>query len=1381
MSTRRQVLSHDVPLEEIFPPDRPWRTLYSIHVLTSHLNECNKLGVADQGFILHGVKVLAGLLMDHKTTSALLLSSCLPSLLNFLQGNYKYTNTKVRLQVADQNSERPHPSPPPPYMEEPKKLALRLFDIIEEIQTFIFLAPVPPRPTTMHAELTKLAYCVILQLVRTDGLWSEIKDEPCFVSAHKTLLLSKHDSVSFTMANVICDFVKEKPGLADGPYLRTLVALLPDAMSRETPTVGFFLLFRNLLIVERKTSDSGDNIRSIIKTLVQHIWQYRHTETPDNAISDSTFLDILCLLCAAIDFLRAYKQPLQLGDLAMRIFNRFLFPDNDSHEVVAQTASSNSSRTAELVLRSSETHNDDVEVSSPKPRTTTIEGLHCIGSTPTPLYHAKSREVCMKIVRKLCDHAEAYQWLMDRLSRVLESRPLYPTSAFPTAHFIRAPNACSGLSNLGMTCYMNSLLQQIFSNIHFRHFVFETPTTSSEPDLLWHIKKLFAEMQDSNVQVVDTSALARYLNISVDNQEDVHGFFTIFMSALEQCLPNPTARSTFNRMFSGRLATQVQGSCGHVSSRTEPFSDLSITVQNKASLADSLAEFVQGEPMQGANKYKCLSCDAESGGKLVDAMRRTCLDDVPDHLNVCLKRFAFDMMGQESKNNDFFEFPEEIDLSKYERKSLENPSIPAEPDMFKLVGVIVHSGILTFGHYWSYVRLRNPDARLSSWLRLEDGNTRAANDFEEVQQECFGGHNRNHNGYVLFYQRESSFAKASAVMADLPHGLPPRVRLPDALYQTIHQDNMERHRIAQPFDEGFYSLVMDIMKEFPLRSPDYGVEVSHSPIAGPESTSDEHGTVPEDMQMSDSMAHLAFDFLMHVLLGERVQNKMMHFAEGFKRLAAGDAKLARCFVARISANPDFFLRILDHEDCETRGAARALAKDCLLFIKESDSQSYALELSRFTKAHASLLEVMGPRYQNWFDYFSMAYELKTIGMLEMHTVLNAGYLSWILEVAMDVPLNPQAHQDQQALADACRKKRVCFWPLFQFIHLFMQQGEAFKDLEEFSAGRFWHPAKAVMDLTGRPDAPRLNWMLLAARDNTSPPTNQSSTPARLVYEMVQSDQRFWPILATSLTTCLRTEPVVNSSAFLMVSNLIDAMGDVQLSGRVLAHTIEAMGRSERMPPCRLALDTFGEIMQNAPRAVLRSIPAWAPQWLLPDNKSPKLTQKWLFAVLFVTTPLNKIPGDHEWYGTSLDVLRSQVVRALSSKCKDLLLEAHDIDEGVVYPQMNAVLEEAFRYLSNLTTMCGSIHEEAWRLAEQEGLEAERAAVASEEPVEADSEDQSEAPQLSDGMKEEYKLAREAQQALGSLLQNLQSPWPEDDEQIEDEGDSSAFEETEDEA
>jgi hypothetical protein len=520
------------------------------------------------------------------------------------------------------------------------------------------------------------------------------------------------------------------------------------------------------------------------------------------------------------------------------------------------------------------------------------------------------------------------------------------------------------------------------------------------------------------------------------------------------------------------------------------------------------------------------------------------------------------------------------------------------------------------------------------------------------------------------------------------------------------------------------------------------------------------------------------------LLGEKVQIKMLQFLDRLKGLALRDTKLAHCFIARVSAHPDLFLRILDHDDYDTRLHARFLLKECLLSIKGTEPQVYEFELARFVRAHASLLKVMGPRYQNWFDYFSMAYDVKYIGTLEMHVVLNAGYLPWILEVATDVPLNPQAHQDQQALFDAWRKRRVEYWSLFQFLQLFLEQGEAFKDFDEFAPGRFWHPAKAVKELTGRVDTPRLSWMALAARDNSDPMTTQSTAPAKLISAMAESDQRFWPALITSLLTCFHVECFVTTSLFMMTNSLVSAMGDGHASYRILCAMVDTIKHSERSPS-RLALLTFEEIMPHAPRTVLRSIPLWAPDFLLPDNKIMKTTQKWLLAYLFVTTPLNKIPGDREVFGSAEDILRSQTIRQLFIRCKELLLHALDIDESMVFPQMHAVLEDAFRYMSNLTTMCASIFEEAWRSGEQERFAAERTIIAKDESDEAGAENQMtpapEVAELSEGMNEEYKQARDAQQALGSLLQDLQSPWLEDDGQVEDEGDSSAFEETEDEA
>lgn len=1350
-------------------------------MLTNHLRECNKLGVADQAFILHGAKLLSGLLMDPARPVAIkILLKALPSLIGFLQGMCKRIVTHLSQYITDPLLERPQDSPPPPYIEEPQKLGLRLFDLIEEIgQANISALLLTPQSVqiSVQAELTRLSYSALLQLARTDDLWTQVEEDARFISAHGSMLLSKDVTVYMTMSKVMIDFLKEKPELATGSYLKTLLALLPDAMSQGCFTTGFFTLFREVLLADRKATDSDERIRSIIDKLVQHLWQYRHTESPDNSMVDLTLLDLLNLLHCAIDVLKSFKQPLRLGNLAIDIWNNLLFGDSSSPSE-AETLNHDIGKvtTANLALRASDKMAlSDGAVTGPS--SAADERAPNTDLSSKMLYHVSSRGVCMEIVRKLCDNAGAYGWLVDQVTSVTTRKDSFYVGAFPTGHFIRAPEACSGLSNLGMTCYMNSLLQQIYSNIQFRKFIFDTPVANpSEPDLLWHVKRLFAEMQDSNVPYVDTQALAKYLNISVDTQEDVHGFYTTFMSALEQCLPSPAATAEFSAMFSGKLATQVQGSCGHISARTEPFSDLSITVQNKTSLADSLAEFVQGEPMQGANKYKCLSCDAESGGKLVDAMRRTCLDDVPDHLTVCLKRFTFDMMGQESKNNDFFQFPEEIDLAKYERNSLEQTDGSATPDVFKLVGVIVHSGILTFGHYWSYVRLRHPDPRASRWARLEDGHTRQAKGFEEVRNECFGGNNRTHNGYVLFYQRESSFEKTSAATVALPQGmllrtdLPPRVKLPSDICQEIRQDNIERHRIAQTFEEGFHALVIGLIAGYRLRATNNSSDsLRHASVTGDEPMDNgqllDHG----DSQLDASLARLAFNYLNNVLLGEKVPQKFLQFAYAFKNEAMANTRLAHLFIAEICNYPEVHLRVIDHDDGELRVPVKNLMKDCLAIMKEYDSEAYSTDLNSFVTAHVSLMDHMGERHTKWIDYFVMPFDLSRLGSEENIAVVGAGYLTWILETAMDVHVNPQAHQDQLALCEAVRKRKASYHHLFSFIQLSMTHPDPYSCLDNFSPGGFWHAARSLTTLRVFQGGPVLPWMLAACREDGDCSDWRHFHPALIVNAMASSsDHRFRPNLARSLITCFQSLPHFRPPLFLMAAAFIVACRDEEPSGKIIETAIDCIKDCDRVP-FRLGLELFEAVYQEAAWSVVLSIPRWAPEWLHSGSGCPKRTQRFLFARLFKPAPLNQTDEDPEVFGTPWDFLRSQTVRELVGQCQEALLSGRDIGEGPSQ-QMHTVLYEANEYLVNLATAC---HQVLRQTQNSERMSAEDDSADAE-----DGHSEQHVARLSGLMQEEYTRLADAQRRV-QMLQALLQEWEDEQAPVEEEGESSVYDDTED--
>ena len=71
--------------------------------------------------------------------------------------------------------------------------------------------------------------------------------------------------------------------------------------------------------------------------------------------------------------------------------------------------------------------------------------------------------------------------------------------------------------------------------------------------------------------------------------------------------------------------------------------------------------FIAGDLLDQDNQYYCEKCD-----KKVDALKRTCLKDMPRYLIATLKRFDFDFDEMVRKKlNDYFEFQTEIDLKEY--------------------------------------------------------------------------------------------------------------------------------------------------------------------------------------------------------------------------------------------------------------------------------------------------------------------------------------------------------------------------------------------------------------------------------------------------------------------------------------------------------------------------------------------------------------------------------------------------------------------------------------------------------------------------------------------------------------------------------------------
>ncbi len=402
-----------------------------------------------------------------------------------------------------------------------------------------------------------------------------------------------------------------------------------------------------------------------------------------------------------------------------------------------------------------------------------VEGSHQVREINPKCDTAGSRSAAYDLLTKLAKgHKDNLTLIVNHLVTFHHSYDESLAKEFEFEPLVERRASCDfvGLKNGGATCYMNSVLQQLYSVPGVCDAVLSHDEDAEEETILYQLQSVFAHLLSSKMQYFVPEKFWHTFKlfgqpVNVREQQDAFEFYTQILDQVDEFLVARQKAKIFPSYFEGIFSDQkLCQECPHRYEREQSFMALNLTVKS-SNLMESLEQFVRGELLDGDNAYFCEKCQEKRS-----AIKRMCIRQLPKTLVIQLKRFHYDWETNRAvKFDDHFEFPRQLDMGPFTTEGIRNSEKATEPESpqvdkqqkkswscdralgrkktsilrdgrqpYDLVGIVVHSGQANAGHYYSFIKNRYSSS--DKWFKFNDTTVEEIDMTDDVlRQECFGG------------------------------------------------------------------------------------------------------------------------------------------------------------------------------------------------------------------------------------------------------------------------------------------------------------------------------------------------------------------------------------------------------------------------------------------------------------------------------------------------------------------------------------------------------------------------------------------------------------------------------------------------------------------